>query len=206
MYKSKSKSYLEHQANMFKCKNSHKGYIGLMCDECYSYRIEKCNYSILYQDAYNDDDQDDIFDASMQFTFKCKCCGKRVTVEYPLDPNITKTLSILNKKGYTTLFSCEGDTGERRAYIYFKHDYQKIIMHYYRLPIPWYFDNEINTYGDYASQKFIIRAAAGVVSDQARIDYIEEWAEELPVWSKFAKQYGYALVGKYAGHEEILPE
>lgn len=121
---------------------------------------------------------------------KCHHCDftyKINPLDY-LDPNITKALEILNRKGYKTKFSCEGhdddptaddDTDELTptAYISFTDTNQKSILKDHPLPDPWYLGE-----GGIDEYFFVIRASkrrCSLEDWEARCDRITEWAESL---------------------------
>ena len=89
-----------------------------------------------------------------------------------LDGNIAKTISILNKKGYTTKFCCEGHK-EYAGYIYFSNNVFPYIEKM-NVPDSWYIDTK-----NLSKNKFVIRAKNNIGINK-RINDIENWAENLP--------------------------
>jgi hypothetical protein len=125
----------------------------------------------------------------------CNECGEKyTTTDDPLDPNIAPIISMLNRKGYETLFSCEGhkypynnETCPSQFYIYFKEfKYIKLVEKY---PLPGLFS--IEDY-DTESNKFVIRAAMysmdkDAPSSKDLCDAIRLWARRLPNAEDFDK-------------------
>lgn len=105
-----------------------------------------------------------------------------------------KAISILNRKGYKTKFSCEGhkdDTDDGgHAYIHFRNAYMKVIIKEHPLPEPWFLG-----IGKWDQYIFVIRAAEANCSKEdwdERCERIAEWAESLPVISDDKSfKYGY---------------
>lgn len=132
-----SKSYTENNA-----KNDHivhekyNGRIGLMCPDCFSYWIvdfnQDCTMSINKDIFYGDNpeeyegfesgcDVDPTNELTFSNMFRCPECSSKESL-IMLDPNITTVISLLNKKGFRTSFSCEGHKiadSDSYAYILF---------------------------------------------------------------------------------------
>ena len=155
-------------------------YGALFCEKCKNYTIFKVKYKYSYKAFANEE-----LDCRMKFSFTCPHCEHRNENidEYDLyDPNIAHTIYILNKKNYVTKACCEGHDGY--AYILFGQNEYKQIFEQYPLPYPWYMDTDIGTRMDYINPKLVIRANTDI---QDALDYIQEWADSLPVWDKPVK-------------------
>lgn len=117
-----NKSYVEFNFNnMHKVREKYDGKIGLMCPNCYGYWIvdfhQDCTMTIS-EDVFLDDYEDNTnskYDHDIspyrELIFcnmsKCPDCSSDNDL-IMIDPNIVSIVSILNKKGYITTFSCEG--------------------------------------------------------------------------------------------------
>lgn len=170
-------------------KNREVGKIQLMCPNCFHlYPVEVDNdIQILVKRVYSNDLSENESEISIGIdpfaiisysTYKCAECGdKHFDVKLiPLDYNIAPTISILNKKGYYTMFCCESHEGEPTAYIYFSDIFimdEVIRVEKYKLPDTWYIDEE-----DYNDGMFIIRSKRTFYPDNIRD--IELWATSLP--------------------------
>lgn len=69
---------------------------------------------------------------------QCKYCNQRYPISIELDINIAQSISIFNKKGYSTKFCCESHNNGDQGYIYFKNN--KILDYIDYLPDSWYLD------------------------------------------------------------------
>ena len=149
------------------------GTMALMCPKCY--HIEKYKLEINGKISISRNDQNPIdvlpnlcpIYANENDCPDCKSDYRRIEV----DPNIANTISILNKKGFYTVYCCEGHDKDP-AYIYFRH---KHVMELYAhtIPITWFID-----FDDLRHGKFIIRSeSANYV--EGMLD-IYEWAKTLP--------------------------
>lgn len=97
-------------------RDSSSGTLAYMCPTCFNIIYAHCNYDIHYKF-----DIDDVA-MNLNISFKCKKCGNIVS-GIELDPNMAYAISELNKKGYYTLFCCEGHFANKEPvatpYIYF---------------------------------------------------------------------------------------
>ena len=153
------------------------GTAAIICEECYKPIFIKCNITkqvyILDESLTNKGE----IHLINNFNVHCPFCGHNFIYEGdPIDPNIAYSIAELNRKGYKTLFSCEGhinNTIFKDAYIYFYDKYQMIkTIISYPLPKTWNTSSGIN--------RFIIRSKCIKLSK--RIKDLELWVESLPIW------------------------
>lgn len=115
----------------------------------------------------------------------CKKCGARFVVKTInlIDRGIIDTISVLNKKGYRTRFSCAGHEGICQPYIYFTCKIGDAVMKEYPVPDSWTIDRRFDSYG------VILRSKC---KELGRLNDIYNWAIRLPekeIVSPF--EYGY---------------
>ena len=144
-----------------------KGHISCMCPKCFNVYDIKINYEL-----YTLSKTDDHICISLKVNGICKECNTYTNMII-LDGNIAKTISILNKKGYTTRFCCEGHKEYTDCYIYFSNNVYQYIEKM-NIPDSWYIDEE-----DYHNNMCIIRSKENIGINK-RINDIENWAENLP--------------------------
>ena len=150
------------------------GKLGLMCPNCFN--VTKHQITISGRTVISADHNNDIAPwlDRVYVAYECPACKSHNVNLIELDPNIADAISILNKKGYRTLYCCEGHGNESiDAYIYFE---SKPLLDKFThtIPITWYVDYDwIIKYN-----KFIIRSDAASYAE-AMLD-IYEWAKELP--------------------------
>ena len=147
------------------------GTIAYMCPHCYNiiYMNGKTYSSI---SSSNIDD----FYLNINLTFMCPFCENRV-VGIELDPNIAEDISILNKKGYTTKYCCEGHISDHQyisaPYIYFNNTHDDITKN---LPKTWNVDTEYDHFvirGDINnSKKKILEDLHKMVEELQEVSYI----------------------------------
>jgi hypothetical protein len=108
---------------------------GLYCDNCHA--IYEVRGSILHNITAVDTTL-----SSSDFSLDnihCKKCGNLMFV---LDKEISEDISLLNEKGYKTLFSCQGHSIENCSYITFDGDTSKALIEKNILPPEkWYYDS-----------------------------------------------------------------
>lgn len=86
----------------------------LMCDECKS--LSDNSVSVFF----NDSELAPGFYMELTNEYYCKVCGK-ATFQYDIDPNIAKSVRLLNLHGFKTNFSCQGhDRGELSSIPYIR--------------------------------------------------------------------------------------
>ena len=146
------------------------GTIAYMCPHCYNiiYMNGKTYSSI---SSSNIDD----FYLNINLTFMCPFCENRV-VGIELDPNIAEDISILNKKGYTTKYCCEGHISDHQyitsPYIYFNNMHYDIAKN---LPKTWCVDNDYDGFiirGDISNpKKKILEDLHKMVEKLPEVDY-----------------------------------
>lgn len=90
---------------------------------------------ILVQKAYSALD----IRISTKYTFQCPHCGHKNVVDYLIDPNIVESIALLNKKGYTTEFCCEGHEEKADSYAAYVRFAAGVTIDLvrYPLPFPW---------------------------------------------------------------------
>ena len=117
----------------------------------------------------------DDFYLNINLTFMCPFCENRV-VGIELDPNIAEDISILNKKGYTTKYCCEGHISDHQyitsPYIYFNNMHYDIAKN---LPKTWCVDNDYDGFiirGDISNpKKKILEDLHKMVEKLPEVDY-----------------------------------
>ena len=157
-------------------KESHEGYITFICPKCYALNVMKHKVKIKLYDS--------IFHvASIKIGIECWECGEyfKEDLHNGIDPEIAFCIAELNRKGYKTVFSCQGHdgdflmTGKTGAYVYFK-DYlpneaTKLLPECWKLDPPD--SSGVQRFGD------IIRCDYEK-SLKSRIESLTEWVIELP--------------------------
>ena len=155
-------------------------YLGIICPECYFPMIYRAHVQLNIQHV----DKLETAPVKLKEIYEITCvgCGHQFTWEGQLfDPNITPILSILNKKGWETIESCEGNKLYDKpdsnvvldAYIRFKHPRQKAILE--RIPLPWKWELDSSWPDD-----FIIRCTSVGTTIRERMSYLRRWAKALP--------------------------
>lgn len=168
---------------------SKSGEIGLMCPKCFGISSHTGTSAIggLISQNYKkevidtnkvDDDGDLILEPDTveiipdikYMVYQCPHCGNSVTL-IEVDPCIIQVVSILNKKGYLTNFSCEGHNETSNPYIYFSNKKQ-MEKYLHTIPTSWFLDLE-----DIKEGRFIIRTEF----EQKNVAIYEllEWANGL---------------------------
>lgn len=136
-------------------------------------------------------DMDDIrCYAQLMCKIKCHNCGIYFETTDELDPNIANTISVLNIKGYETLFSCEGHD-DSEFYIYFKEFFHHRILETHPLPEGLYLDeNDKIHFG-----RFIIRSSIDHHKDKDEVDRnaMSVMYSELYKWALSLPQFDYDL-------------
>lgn len=140
-----------------------RDWFGFFCKKCFAPHIVYMNYAI--SNRLNTTDEETGMPTTTvyclpHFFFTCPKCGHKNEWEGHLDPNITPMLAKLNRKGYETLFSCEGhmvtescwhpedntwDTEEQAyscPYILFKNPHLKEVCKYIPPMGNWKLDND----------------------------------------------------------------
>ena len=169
---------------------SYKGYMGAYCNNCYTpvvfdYDISIDSKSEIHGNIMYNTSIDDIKEVVVTCP-KCNCEYEAIGI----DPNIVDTIALLNKKGYTTLYSCEGNRISFKdinpdslcnAYISFKDNHMDVLSDN-PLPYNWNVDLSLN--------EFVIRSnipdgmpVEEYCSEEVlkeRMDSIYKWAESLP--------------------------
>ena len=155
-------------------------YLGIICPECYHPMIYRAHVQLNIQHV--DKLETSPIRLREVYDITCVGCGHQFTWEGSLmDPNITPILSILNKKGWETVESCEGNKLYDKpdsnvildAYIRFKHPRQKVILE--RIPLPWKWELDTSWEDD-----FIIRCTSVGTTIRERMAYLRRWAKALP--------------------------
>lgn len=167
------------------------GIIGLMCPTCFGYDMAEIHDTM--SRSNNRTFCNNRLYTFIETTYKMKCpsCGIRTFIE--IDANIIKTIHILNVKGYTTKFCCEGHYDNEyvsrvhlapEAYISFKET--DILEHIHTLPLTWYLD--LDSYYS-RDNSCVIRSVDEVaVYNKKEILYdIQNWAKSLPKVNTYKK-------------------
>lgn len=189
-----------------------------MCPECF-HIIETsiCNSNAIYDIRGRDIVQD--FTVSIDYLGTCPNCNEHVDFA-AIDANMGQIISILNKKGYYTAFSCEGyieidDNGISEEfstpYIYFYSWSDTKILETNPLPDGWYIDNpnsevfcirgaELQTYfEDNSVYDEYVKTMKNTWDKEKSIKDIYEWAVNLPDKDSSLKQAQHECI-KIAGN------
>lgn len=137
-----------------------KKFIGLMCPNCYEHIILKSSthnsVEYLKNQKYTEAVKHLILNIEPLYTVTCPYCGDIIVTEDIIDPNMVEFISILNKKGYETKYSCEGHTEINRDFISYSHPYilfkdknLKDILKYIPLQGGWYLDTKYDRFSIY---------------------------------------------------------
>lgn len=167
-----------------KLSRKYRGVVGLMCQNCNNVIYRRLYVTI--KSSIEDDKEhsnDNLKDnqyiyANLPFSIKksiCENCKCKDVNMIQLDPNIAETISVLNKKGYSTKFCCEGH-GYGGAYVYFNNDeiMKKMFDTIFNtLPSSWYLD-----LNNFKESKIIIRSDENEYPNN--ILELNEWADSLP--------------------------
>lgn len=154
------------------------GKIALMCPICYDIKYVDININILVNKK----------DICCMLKYCSVCDNCKSNCEFiELDPNIAEAISILNKKGYRTIFCCEGHD-DNEAYIYFNSLYENAIMKIIKnidklYGSSWFIDKE-----DYENGKLILRVTKGSKKTKY-LKELKDWADELPDISSYRSTY-----------------
>lgn len=155
-------------------------YLGVLCPECFHPIVYRAHVQLNIQ--HIDKMETSSVELIESYKITCPDCGNVFIWEGMLmDPNIAPILSILNKKGWFTIESCEGnklyDKPENDltldAYIWFKHPKQKAILDHIPLQGKWYLDQD-------HPDDFIIRCPSAGTTIRERMAWIRRWAKALP--------------------------
>lgn len=164
-------------------------YFALICSYCK--HVEKfsidSNITIMHENKRNPN----FIYMRRAYNFECSNCGCRNYNKEPFDANIADIIVELNKKGYETLFCCEGHIDdlakydykskefiyrdcESIGYISFDTSCSKSIDELCKHPLPkeWYIDRE--------NYQFSIRVKTPQSDMRTRIKSIRKWVNELP--------------------------
>lgn len=144
----------EPHSKFYSCSsNKENGQIGLMCPKCFnmviaSYRSEsKTRVSTDVRVKEWENRETDIipniavFTETPEFIFN-EChnpsCDNQNFKAIKIDANIATAISIFNKKGFKTVFSCSSHSKDDHPYILF--DGSEILDYIHMLPSTWYHD------------------------------------------------------------------
>ena len=173
-----------------------RDWFGFFCQTCYHPHVVCMNYAI----SSRLDDIDIITDLPApsvtcipHFEYWCPKCHHEVEWEGFLDPNITPMLAELNRKGYDTIFSCEGhqtvesfynnetkmfETTEdcySCPYIYFKNAELREVCKYVPLLGHWKLDSSGPT-----KDEFCISVDEQYRDKNENMAYLKRWVDCLP--------------------------
>lgn len=180
-------------------EESYTGICGIICPHCFHYRFLQQTTSAFFgwDDDHKEKENARLY-ATFMVTCTCEACGKLITVE-PVDPNITATLAMLNKKKYKTIYSCEGTGPSTKrihiledgtaipqtnsSYIKFANAEQKVILKDYPLPVEW---------TDTDREGFHIHEQRRNIKPTFRdkMEAIYQWANSLPDWNEYRAKKG----------------
>ena len=175
---------------VFVDKESHirigrNGFRSLMCPDCYNMITIYSRNNIVF----DKNDKFEGLESELKYYGTCSVCGNDGEM-IELDANIAPTIQLLNKKGYTTKFCCEGHLEFNpyygapeisNAYIYFAHNEQQHVLKYYPLPKSWVnttFVDVLDNIGFVIRDKFTRDAVTAC--DEEEFDAMKTWEE----WDK----------------------
>lgn len=172
-----------------------KAIYGLMCPICYNviYRSISISQSAyvetIVDENHTEPDDCDVTNYVSDPTYylnKCKSCLVKDIKLIPLDFHIAEAISIFNKKGFETEYSCEGhdniDMEERcDGYVMFKNS--RILDYIHLLSPTWYIDHDSDT----AMQKLNHRLYGGHAHITIIRASFDDYAESLSDLLDFAK-------------------
>ena len=177
-----SKKY--HQVQKF------KDYVGFYCKSCFNPMIYRASITINLQHI----DKEETASIFLQphYELECPKCHHINQYDECLDPNITPMIAELNRKGYATVFCCEGHKVNQDShslpYIRFKYNGQKRVIDYVPLVGPWKLDGDYETligddgveYRQYIGNRFTIRCDNLDMPIRERMAYLRRWVNALP--------------------------
>ena len=147
--------------------------LSLLCPYCFSIEGEIVqNIETSFSRTYLEDGEK-LYAHSIIYMIDGNCvnCEQYVDEFIVVDHDIAPALSLLNKKGFKTVFSCAGHRDGDIAYIFFKSiNISKYIIPG-TLPKGWYVDVR-----DFENNKFIIRSKHNEYDPSE----LTAWAERLP--------------------------
>ena len=151
----------------------------LMCPNCFSDNgtiIEDCTCKLVLKD--NDKVENKRLYSNVLVDVEGECINCNNTVDFiTVDDKIADVIITLNKKGYITLFSCEGHGEYSGAYIYFAYQrYINIEGFEETLPDEWEVDKV-----DLESEALVIRAKDEFKTGNYDVDKLQTWANNLPM-------------------------
>lgn len=145
--------------------------ICLMCPECFDL-VGTIKQKLEVEFFSNKNGKKKIYGHNIRFMIDgyCDTCDQYIDEFIEIDADIAPAISLLNQKGWKTLFCCAGHENSTLAYIYFKNiNYLKYIK---SIPNGWKVDIE-----DYTHRKeFIIRAEYNCYDKYE----LYNWAQRLP--------------------------
>lgn len=146
-----------------------RGNVYLMCPHCFN--LHKASIKVKVNAEILSTEVGDInIYSGYNVSMTCSKC-KHYNDSIILDPNIAPAISIFNRKGYRTLFCCEGH-GNKIPYVYFEDNFIMSVIH--TLPLTWYLDID-----DYQNMNVIIIRSFILDWREAVYDLIL-WAESIP--------------------------
>lgn len=106
----------------------------------------------------------------------CVSCGEYQNF-FHVDDKIADVIITLNKKGYITLFSCEGHEDSPGAYIYFKNPDINFDGFTENLPDEWFLDEQDKE----QLGAIVIRSKPEFDDGSYDVSKLQEWANKLPM-------------------------
>ena len=174
--------------------HSFNGYLGFYCPKCFHPFLvhARINIDLDYENSFINDEENNI-NFCTNYIITCPKCGQSSAYDHYLDPAITPNIALLNKKGYETLFCCQGHNHQRDysnndewgpiesfvnygAYIMFcKEVNMKDVIKKYPLPTIWKLDND-----SYMYDGTIIRCDDNHDDLMQRMVSLWDWINTLP--------------------------
>ena len=199
------KYYKSNYSNKIKTINyqniKHNGYVGVYCPNCYTpYKFKISAKAIVKCDHVDIRPVINLEDL-LKLNLSCDTCNESSIVTV-LDANIVDSIAVLNRKGYETKYSCEGnmvsDNMMCTAYIAFEPDCFPInIVDNYPLPEDWTLtgvtvdDNNEDLIGIYCYKPEDMSMEEYCSSEMVvdRMKNIYEWVIELPTLEKYLEMF-----------------
>ena len=168
-----------------------EGKVAYLCPHCFNYGILDVSIKSLLTHANSKDNTW----ITMHHGIRCICakCNKYFEQD-PIDASIVSILAVLNSKGYTTVYSCEGHNdvitttvdGDVKtaiqAYITFKDGaVLNTLIDKYPLPENWHIDHDDL---DWEDENTTLTIRSEDKSKTNRLWFLMNWAENIPELSK----------------------
>lgn len=149
-----------------------QGTLALMCPKCYDLTYIDIEYNIKIKSKIYGHNISISRDPKIQMT--CKNCHWYDDAIL-LDPNIAETISLLNKKGYTTEYCCEGHNGVK--YNYDNEDYEVDTGY-----ISFYENIDIDA--DSLPESWYLADGTDIPVIRSKKEYLDTYLDDIHEWAK----------------------